>query len=170
MAAVQNKAGRFVTPSLESGQAALAGVPMPANFRLFVSDPPGAEAYPIVTYTWLLVLKRYDNPRVAGTIKASTEAVKSLALSRDGQRLATSGENGTVRLVQARGGGLAEITLENASARTSWLAFSPDGTRLAAAGASERVTVWDTATGRNVQTFLTDSEPITSIAFGALGN
>jgi phosphate transport system substrate-binding protein len=69
MAAVENKKGRYVIPSMESGQAAVAGARMPANFRLFIPDPDGDEVYPIVTYTWLLVLKRYDNPRVAATIK-----------------------------------------------------------------------------------------------------
>jgi phosphate transport system substrate-binding protein len=69
MAALQNKAGNYVTPSLESGQAALAGAKMPENFRLFIPDPAGEKAYPIVTYTWMLVLKRYSNPKVAATIK-----------------------------------------------------------------------------------------------------
>jgi phosphate transport system substrate-binding protein len=69
MAAVQNKKGRFITPSMETGQAALAGAMMPANFRLFIPDPEGEEAYPIVTYTWLLVLKRYHDPKVGATIK-----------------------------------------------------------------------------------------------------
>jgi phosphate transport system substrate-binding protein len=69
MAALQNKAGRYVTPTVESGQAALAGAKLPANFRLFIADPAGADAYPIVTYTWLLLLKRYDDEKVTRTVK-----------------------------------------------------------------------------------------------------
>jgi phosphate transport system substrate-binding protein len=65
MAAVENKRGRFVEPGVESGQAALAGAKMPANFRLFIPDPDGEKAYPIVTYTWILVLKRYQSARAA---------------------------------------------------------------------------------------------------------
>jgi phosphate transport system substrate-binding protein len=62
MASVENKAGAFVAPSLKSNQAALAEGKMPDNFRLFIADPAGAGAYPIVTYTWILVPKRYSYP------------------------------------------------------------------------------------------------------------
>jgi phosphate transport system substrate-binding protein len=69
MAEVENRRGRFVLPSVESGQAALAGAKLPANFRLFIPDPEGENAYPIVTYTWILVLKRYDNPKTARWVR-----------------------------------------------------------------------------------------------------
>jgi phosphate transport system substrate-binding protein len=69
MAALQNKAGLFITPSPESGQAALEGAKLPDNFRLFIPDPPGAAAYPIVTYTWVMVLERYFTEKVSRTIK-----------------------------------------------------------------------------------------------------
>jgi phosphate transport system substrate-binding protein len=32
-------------------------------------DPKGQEAYPIVTYTWLLCFKHYEDPREAETLK-----------------------------------------------------------------------------------------------------
>ena len=41
----------------------------PAGTRLFLPDPEGAEAYPIVTYTWLLLYKDYDQPETANTLK-----------------------------------------------------------------------------------------------------
>jgi phosphate transport system substrate-binding protein len=69
MAAVENRRGHFVEPSVESGQAALAGATLPANFRLFIPDPDGESAYPIVTYTWMLVLKRYNSPKKAHWVR-----------------------------------------------------------------------------------------------------
>ena len=69
MAAVENKRGRFVAPSVESGQAALAGAKLPANFRLFIPDPDGEAAYPIVTYTWILALKRYQSSKTAHWVR-----------------------------------------------------------------------------------------------------
>jgi phosphate transport system substrate-binding protein len=33
---------------------------MPENLRVFVPDPPGEGAYPIVTFTWVLLYKKYD--------------------------------------------------------------------------------------------------------------
>lgn len=53
---VQNTAGTFVKPSLETTTAAAAAVKnMPADFRVSITNAPGKEAYPIASFTWLLV-------------------------------------------------------------------------------------------------------------------
>jgi phosphate transport system substrate-binding protein len=70
MAALQNKSGRYVKADMASEQAALAAVQMPADLRAWLPDPSGPEAYPIVTYTWLLAYKKYSKPEVAATLKA----------------------------------------------------------------------------------------------------
>lgn len=70
MATLENKSGKFVKPSLEAGQAALASVELPANRRAWIPDPPGADAYPIVSYTWLLCYKKYDDPKILDTLKS----------------------------------------------------------------------------------------------------
>ena len=70
MANLQNKAGKFVAPSPESGAATLAKVVLPANLRAFITDPDGDDSYPIVTYTWWLVHATYDKAGEADTIKA----------------------------------------------------------------------------------------------------
>lgn len=61
MAALQNRAGRYVEPGERGGQAALAAGArqMPDNLRLFLPDPAGEDAYPIVTFSWLLLYGRY---------------------------------------------------------------------------------------------------------------
>jgi len=70
MAALENKSGEFIKPDLESGQKALAGVELPANMRAWITDPAEKEAYPIVTYTWLLCYKKYQDPQTAETLKS----------------------------------------------------------------------------------------------------
>jgi len=60
LAMVENQEGRFVKPTAESFAAALAGAHMPDNLRVFIPDPPGESAYPIVTFTWILLYKTYD--------------------------------------------------------------------------------------------------------------
>jgi phosphate transport system substrate-binding protein len=70
MATLQNKAGKFVAPTPDSGNAALALVQLPENLRAFVTDPDGDASYPIVTYTWWLVHAKYDKAGEADTIKA----------------------------------------------------------------------------------------------------
>ena len=53
---VKNSAGNFVKASLESVTAAAASAPkMPADFRVSITDPPGKDAYPISSFTWLLI-------------------------------------------------------------------------------------------------------------------
>jgi len=70
MAQLQNKAGRFVDPNDQSGQAALASAKqMPENLRLFLPDPEGEASYPIVTYTWLLLHARYVDHDKATALK-----------------------------------------------------------------------------------------------------
>lgn len=57
VARIQNAAGMFVAPTLESVTAAAGGIELPADtdFRISITDPPGAEAYPIASFTWLLI-------------------------------------------------------------------------------------------------------------------
>ena len=52
---VKNKAGNFVKASLESTTAAAASAKMPADFRVSIVNAPGKDAYPISSFTWLLI-------------------------------------------------------------------------------------------------------------------
>jgi phosphate transport system substrate-binding protein len=53
---VKNAAGTFVKASLESVTAAAASVKsMPADFRVSITNAPGKDAYPISSFTWLLI-------------------------------------------------------------------------------------------------------------------
>ncbi len=80
-ATLENKAGAFVAATTASGQAALASTPLPENLIAWASDPDAKDAYPIVTYTWLLLYRSYPD-------KAKHEALQDLlkfALT-DGQK------------------------------------------------------------------------------------
>jgi phosphate transport system substrate-binding protein len=60
---VRNSAGNFVKASLESVTAAAASAPkMPADFRVSITDPPGKDAYPISSFTWLLIPQQAKDP------------------------------------------------------------------------------------------------------------
>jgi len=53
---VRNSAGTFVKASLEGVTAAAASAPkMPADFRVSITNAPGKDAYPISSFTWLLI-------------------------------------------------------------------------------------------------------------------
>jgi phosphate transport system substrate-binding protein len=53
---IRNAAGVFLKASLEGVTAAAASAPtMPADFRVSITDAPGKNAYPISSFTWLLI-------------------------------------------------------------------------------------------------------------------
>jgi phosphate transport system substrate-binding protein len=72
-ATLENKAGKFVTYNDQSAAKTLEGVQLPENLRAFISDPDGADAYPIVSYSWILAHKKYDDPAKAKAIEAMIE-------------------------------------------------------------------------------------------------
>lgn len=68
-ASVKNSAGDFVKASLESTTAAAASVKdMPADFRVSITNPPGKGAYPIASFTWLLIPSRFADATKGKTI------------------------------------------------------------------------------------------------------
>ncbi len=83
MASLENKDGHYIHPSPETAQAALANVTLPSNMIAWVSDPSGANSYPIVTYTWMLIYKQYAD---AKKVKALKQVLKWCL--NDGQKLA----------------------------------------------------------------------------------
>ena len=94
MASLQNKSGKFVKPSDASGAATLANVTFPENLRVWPDDPTGADDYPIATFTWLLLYKKYPD---AAKLKALKDFI-TYGLT-DGQKFA--GELGYIALPSA---------------------------------------------------------------------
>jgi phosphate transport system substrate-binding protein len=64
-AQLQNKSGAFVTATPESGAATLNTTQFSGDsLRAWPSDPDGKDAYPIATFSWLLLYKKYENKEV----------------------------------------------------------------------------------------------------------
>ena len=82
---VQNLAGEFMRASVQSVTAAAAGAAakMPADFRVSITNAEGKGAYPISSFTWLLL---YENPKDKAQSKVMVEFMK-WALT-DGQKYA----------------------------------------------------------------------------------
>lgn len=68
---VKNSSGNFVKADVASVTEAAAGAAqnMPADFRVSITNPPGKNAYPISTFTWLLIPAKFSEPAKAKTIK-----------------------------------------------------------------------------------------------------
>jgi phosphate transport system substrate-binding protein len=83
---VQNAAGEFVKASPEAVTAAAAGAvaQMPPDFRVSITNAPGAGAYPISSFTWILL---FEDPKDKAQAKVMVDFMR-WALS-DGQKFAT---------------------------------------------------------------------------------
>jgi len=60
-AAIKNQAGKFVEATIDSTTAAAATTTMPEDFRVSLTNAPGDQAYPIASFTWLLVYRDQPN-------------------------------------------------------------------------------------------------------------
>lgn len=62
---VRNRAGNFIEPTVTSVTAAAAGAMSDmgpdTDFRVSITDPSGDDAYPIASFTWLLLHREYED-------------------------------------------------------------------------------------------------------------
>ena len=85
MAALQNRSGAFITPTANSGQLALSGRVAQANqLAASVSDPTHPGAYPITTYSWMLLYPEYRDRAKAAALSEFAQ----WGLSQAGQNFA----------------------------------------------------------------------------------
>ncbi len=60
-ASVKNSSGNYIDPSLESVSKAAEGVSIAPDFRVSIVNSANAQAYPISSFTWLLIYKEMDD-------------------------------------------------------------------------------------------------------------
>ena len=77
-AAVKNKSGVFVAPTLASATAAAQGVKVPANLGVKISNPSGAGSYPITSQTFVILNKDLCKAGTPGGENAAKGIVKFL--------------------------------------------------------------------------------------------
>ena len=69
---VKNSAGTYVKADINTVSEAAAGAAkdMPADFRVSITNAPGKNAYPISTFTWLLIPAKFQDAAKGGVVKA----------------------------------------------------------------------------------------------------
>ena len=85
-AAIRNKAGAFMKPTLASTTAACR-VAIPDDTRVSLTDTDAADGYPIATFTWVLL---YKDQSYGGRTSARAEAAVKLIwwMTHEGQKYA----------------------------------------------------------------------------------
>ena len=69
IARLENRSGKFVTPNVETEQAALARIKLDERLLGVDPDPAGEDSYPIVGYTWILAYKVYPKAETSKAVK-----------------------------------------------------------------------------------------------------
>jgi len=84
---LQNKAGNFIKPSVESVSAAAQG-DIPADTRVMLTNSDNANAYPISAFTWIILYK--EQAYNGRSLQQATETLKFLQwlIGADGQAIA----------------------------------------------------------------------------------
>jgi len=89
---VKNSSGSFVKADLASVSAAAAGAAktIPDDFRVSITDAPGKNAYPVSSFTWLLIPEKFSDA-------AKRDAIKGFV-----KWMLTDGQNYTEQLSYAK--------------------------------------------------------------------
>ena len=82
---VQNARGEFTKATPQSVTAAAAGTPMPSDFRVSITNAGGAGAYPVSSFTWLLLFEDAKD-----TVRSKTMVEFTKWALTDGQRFASA--------------------------------------------------------------------------------
>ncbi|MEN9201714.1 MAG: phosphate ABC transporter substrate-binding protein PstS [Thermostichus sp. DG_1_6_bins_120] len=69
VARLENRSGKFVTPTVESEQAGLSQIQLNERLLGVDPDPAGEASYPIVGYTWILAYRVYPNAQTSQAMK-----------------------------------------------------------------------------------------------------
>jgi WD40 repeat protein/class 3 adenylate cyclase len=94
---------------------------------------------------------------------------RAIALSADGSRFATTGEDGTATVWETDTGKRL-LTLRGHKGEVNGIAFSPDGSLLATAGDDRTVRLWDAASGRQIHVLRGHRDLVLGAAFSPDGS
>jgi eukaryotic-like serine/threonine-protein kinase len=96
--------------------------------------------------------------------RGHTGAVSAVAISRDGQKLATASTDGTARVWDATTG-RERLTLSAHAAGVRAVAFAPDGTALVTSGGDGTVQAWNADSGKLIRAYAGHHGAVNAVAF-----
>ncbi len=102
------------------------------------------------------------------TLSESKYAINAVTISPDGSRIASGGEDATIRVWDTANGNLVR-TISQHQHRIEDLAYSPDGTMLASACSDGTAKLWDASSFELIRTYRDHGSPVNSVAFSPDG-
>jgi WD40 repeat protein len=103
------------------------------------------------------------------TLEGHFKSVQDVAVSPDGQLIASASEEGTVNIWDVGSGRLARSLGKNITGSLDAVAFSPDGQLIAAAGYNGEIKLWQTVSGSPAGTLEGHSRFVSSLKFSPDG-
>ena len=88
VASIQNLAGNFIKPSVESVSASAKGE-MPADTRVSLTNTDAVDGYPISSFTWLIIYKEQNYKNRSLDQAVQTIKLIDWAISADAQKETT---------------------------------------------------------------------------------
>jgi len=102
------------------------------------------------------------------TFHGHSDSVISMAISSDGKRIVSGGDDKTIRIWDSASGDEL-ITLRGHDDWICSVAFSPDGKRIISGSGDHTIKVWDSATGAELMTLRGHDKDVYSVAFSPDG-
>src|SRR6266704_2071154 len=138
---------------------------------LVVGFHPTGEYLAMGTASGDIWLYRVSDGAPVFTCRGHTDGVWSITFSPDGQSLASSSDDGTIRLwdMTDHGAGECLSVLQDHTGRVRSIAFSPDGSLLASGSDDRTIRLWDTRTGMCLRILSGHSGRVWSVAFSPDG-
>ena len=142
---------------------------LPAVRMFFTISPDGqwllAARFAGSSQSNVVVIRLKDQQMITA-LKGHEAMPLCISYSPDGSRVATAGQDRTIRIWRTSDWSLQEI-LKGHTGTVNWVAFSPDGRQIVSGGDDKSVRIWPSSGGEPLQTISDHKAPVHSVAFSA---